>query len=137
MQARKLAYPVRIGATVSLCLFISPGAFGAEGGFCWVSGVEKTATGVTVYLSQPQRVFVTRPNGGGGPYVTDSNGRAALAGVVSAALGDKLSFDTSAHSSCYVDVVIKDEKIGANVYGAIAAPGAGIGRTGTEFIAAQ
>jgi hypothetical protein len=127
---------MRIGVVAALCLFAPPEAFGAEN-FCWVSGVEKTATGVTVYLSQPKRVFVTRANGRGGPYVADSSGQPALAGVVSVMLDDKLSFNTSAHSSCYIDVVAKDGKIGANVYGRIAMPGGGAGGTGAEFIAAQ
>ena len=136
MQGRKWAFPGQIGVVVSLYLFAPAGAFGA-GGFCWVSGVEKTATGVTVYLSQPKRVFVTHANGQLEPYVRDSSGAPAFAGVLSLALGDKLSFETSMHSSCYVDVVAKDGKIGANVYGAIAAPGGGTGRTGVEFIVAQ
>jgi hypothetical protein len=136
MQRRNWAFPVQIGVVVSLCLFAPAEAFGA-GNFCWVSGVEKTATGVTVYLSLPKRVFVTHADGQLAPYVRDSSGAPALAGVLSLALGDKLSFETSMHSSCYVDVVTKDGNIGTNVYGAIAAPGAGISRTGTEFIAAQ
>ncbi len=136
MQGKRRAFPVQAGIVAALYLLVSPRAFGAEN-FCWVSGVEKTATGVRVYLSQPQRVLVTRANGQGGPYVRDGSGAAARAGVLSVALGDKLSFATSMHSSCYVDVVAKDGKIGANVYGRIAMPGGGAGGTGTEFIAAQ
>ena len=51
--------------------------------------------------------------------------------------GDRLSFDTSAHSGCMADVVIMDGKIGANAYCAVSAPGLPPARTGTKFIAAE
>jgi hypothetical protein len=136
MQAKEWGCTVRIGIAAALC-FLTPLKASSADGLDWVSGVERTTTGVTVYLTQPKRVFVARASGRGGPYVTDSSGRVALAGVVSVMLGDRLSFDTSAHSGCMVDVVIKDGKIGANAYCAVSAPGLPPGRTGTTFIAAE
>jgi hypothetical protein len=106
-------------------------------GVDWVSGIEKTATGVTIYLTQPKRVFVRHADGRGGPYVRDSSGNALVAGVMSVLLGDRLSFETSMHSGCMLDVVMKDGKIGANASCAASAPGLSLGSTGITFIAAE
>jgi len=106
--------------------------------FCWVQRVEKTASGVKVHLSTQFPVSIKRQ---GEPWrLVAPDSKASTNGavdVVAAALGDQLRFNGSTHSSCMMDVVSKDRKIGIEVYGTIAAPGGGANRTGAQFIIAE
>jgi hypothetical protein len=117
--------------------FLFPLQASSAEGVGWISGVEKTTTGVTVYLAQPRVVAVTRPGVVGRPYVIDSSGRPAPAGVLSLALGDRFSFSNSMHSGCIGEVVVQNGKIGVTAFCGVSAPGLPPTQSPIKFVAAE